>query len=896
MTNLLSFRGTRGLTRRLDEGRLLTYLTVVARRIWSFLLTLSSKLEKHPCRVIDRIHSGYSMIDFNKYSSGGGSGPLDPTDLLKLFESLDRFASHTELRKAQVEACQILTNTRQRRDTVLKVSTGAGKTTLGLLYLRSLALEKQRPVVYLCPNTQLVAQVLAEAKALGIAAVDYPGSEPHVDPTGMSGEAIIVCTYKKLFTARTTFDRDDVHLSPSALVLDDAHAGIEEVRDAFTIRFEYDNDLATRMRKLFEAPLRSAMPGVWSGVEREDPAALLEVPYWIWRTVLDQVRDMLADHMNDEELRFVWGHLRDRLELCRCIIGGAGIEIAPDVPPVEHVRAYNEANHRLFTSATLADDSALVRELGCDPNAALDPVQPASDAGVGERMVLAPTLIDKSLNREWVMSWCAAMSKHVRVVVLTSSGAAAKQWAKHGATVATGTGVDSAIAQLRSGTLSFAAFPSRYDGVDLPDDACRVLVLDGVPYGESLTTKHDATIPGRPSASQNRVVHRIEQGMGRAVRSHVDYAVVILCGPELASFVSRTEILELFNPATRAQLRLARRLAEISLAEPSSSAGPHVAFHSLARACIGREQSWKGFYDTEVRQIANAKRPIDTVMIHLAAAEREAAKKGIHDPGGAASIIEQAARLHASANDQRLGWYLQVAASYRYSSDQATAFQLQAAAYLKNDRMLPPPRGVSMRPIDPGRAEAPAAILRWYARFDNPNGAVATVQALRARLSFGVSSEVFEQAICDLAEIVGAKGLRPEKTFGKGPDDLWLWADRGLVIECKNEEDGDTLPKRDSGQLHDSLQWFRENFPTWTAIPLLVAAADESHEKANFPSGTRVITPTTLSALLDAVENFVAMLAKQPPAQWTANSVGQLASRQGVASDQFVGRYTTLLD
>lgn len=176
------------------------------------------------------------MIDFKKYGSGGGKGPLDTTDLLRLFESLDRKTSHTEPRKAQIESLQALAASRGQRDHVLKVSTGAGKTTVGLLYLRSHAIEKRQAAVYLCPNAQLVGQVLEEAASLGLKAVSYGGGERHPDADGVSGEAILVCTYKKLFTANTTFDRADVQLSPCAFVLDDAHAGIEEVRDAFTIR------------------------------------------------------------------------------------------------------------------------------------------------------------------------------------------------------------------------------------------------------------------------------------------------------------------------------------------------------------------------------------------------------------------------------------------------------------------------------------------------------------------------------------------------------------------------------------------------------------------------------------------------------------------------------------
>lgn len=836
------------------------------------------------------------MIDFKKYGSGGGKGPLDPTDLLSLFESLDRKTSHTELRKAQIESLQALTASRGQRDHVLKVSTGAGKTTVGLLYLRSHAIEKKQAAVYLCPNAQLVGQVLEEAASLGLRAVSYGGGERHPDAAGVSGEAILVCTYKKLFTANTTFDRSDVQLSPCAFVLDDAHAGIEEVRDAFTIRLGARSDLAAKLRKFLEGPVRAWMPGVWTGITREDPAALLEVPYWIWRPLVSEVRELLADHAKDGELKFVWGHLRDRLELCRCILGGEGIEITPDVPPVESVRAFEDAKHRLFMSATLADDSALVRELGCAEDAAASPIEPLSDAGVGERMVLVPTLIDKGLTRDWLMGWCERVAKaNFAVVALCPTKTLAADWAKHGATAVSGDGVDATVDSLRDGSTKMAAFANRYDGVDLPDDSCRVLVIDGMPFGESMTSRHDATIPGRPSASQNRLVHRIEQGMGRAIRSHVDYAVVVLAGPDLASFMSRGEILALFNPATKAQVDLARRLAEISVAE-TSAGGAEAAITSLARSCLKRDQSWKDFYDAEVRQVAKGKRPINKDLIKLAAMERNAARLATHDPAAAHDLVRKEVRPPLVTDDRALGWYLQIAAGYQFGVNEAEALKLQVAAHAKNHRMFTPPKGTTLRPVDPGRVEVPAAILRWYSGFDNPNGAVAAVQALRARLSFGVSPETFEQTVADLAEVVGAQGSRPERDYGHGPDDLWLWPDLSLVIECKNEEEGETLPKKDSGQIHDSLQWFKESYPTRKATPVIVAEASTGHDKAHFPDGTRVVTPKKLGELLDAIENFVAGLTRKPPNQWKASEVGQLAAQTGVAPEQFISRHTVELE
>jgi hypothetical protein len=209
--------------------------------------------------------------------------------------------------------------------------------------------------------------------------------------------------------------------------------------------------------------------------------------------------------------------------------------------------------------------------------------------------------------------------------------------------------------------------------------------------------------------------------------------------------------------------------------------------------------------------------------------------------------------------------------------------------------MFPPPRGARKRPMVLSRVETSATIMKWFEGFLNPNGAIAHMQALRAKLSFGTSAEVFEEAVMELAEPVGAKGLRPERNDGEGPDDLWLWDSLALVIECKNEERSPALPKRDSGQLHDSMEWFRRSYPTRTAVPVLFARSTREHDKAHFPEGTVVVTPDSLATLLDAVENFVVALASRPIVQWTAVQVGQLAIEHGVAPVQFVGRYTSAL-
>ncbi len=358
------------------------------------------------------------MVDFNKLIKK--KSEIDYTDLLSLFESLDRKTSHTDLRPAQVEALRLLSERRPDRDTILKVSTGAGKTAIGSLWLLSFMGETREPVVYLCPTRQLCQQVSDECEKLGIQSTLYKGGDPFPDVSGTSGKAIIICTYDKLFNAKTTFDRRDVLLRPHAMVLDDAHAGVEEIRDSFTLHISGDN-LHKDMLKVLNTPCRDFNSALWRDIIDENPDAAIEVPYWIWQPLQSEVDSILADHANDGSYSFTVSYVRDVLRWCRCVVAGDGIEVVPDVLPVHKSEAFYKAPHRLFMSATLADDSVLVRELACDISAAMKPVVPTKDKGVGERMILAPSLFDPRLDRQWVMDLCRRFAKRVNVVVLTPS-------------------------------------------------------------------------------------------------------------------------------------------------------------------------------------------------------------------------------------------------------------------------------------------------------------------------------------------------------------------------------------------------------------------------------------------------------------------------------------------
>jgi Rad3-related DNA helicase len=115
------------------------------------------------------------------------------------------------------------------------------------------------------------------------------------------------------------------------------------------------------------------------------------------------------------------------------------------------------------------------------------------------------------------------------------------------------------VDRLRQSTGNLAVMVNKYDGIDLPDDACRMLVLDGLPDTRRLIDRYEQSVLKASERDQIRQVQRIEQGMGRAIRSNEDYCVVLLMGQRLIAQLYATGSTKYFSPATARQLDLSRQ-------------------------------------------------------------------------------------------------------------------------------------------------------------------------------------------------------------------------------------------------------------------------------------------------------------------------------------------------
>jgi hypothetical protein len=516
----------------------------------------------------------------------------------------------------QSSALQILNGQLNEKDVVIKLSTGSGKTVVGLVYAEmNRRRHRGEPSIYLCPTTQLVEQVLQTGHAIGVRVSAFPDKGYPYD--AFAGDTVLVCSYDRLFNSKSVFKNKSI--MPSSVVLDDVHAGVERVKGCYTANVP--SACFSAIRALLAPLCERTDPATWNAILMNQGDARYEVPFWVWSSVQEQVFELLEKYAEDEELFFRWENISRYPELARVCISGIGAEISLPISAVEENAPYAQAKNRLFMSASIKDGSFLIADLGCDPKALERLVEPPEDEGAGERMILPTSLISHEATKQEVAYICTTLSKQANVVVLTSSEAQAVPWVKAGATLSKGKDVDAAIEKLKTSVSNYVVFAQRFDGVDLPDDACRVLVIDGVPVGERLCDRVDASRQKDSPAHEVRTVNRFEQALGRAVRSSADYAAVILVGTDIAAFIGKKSVRDLLEGRTQVQVELGKELAKIAPGQALTD-----VINGMVKGLMSRDPSWKDAHRTRVAAAPRTTRQGSglTVQERVAVALREA--------------------------------------------------------------------------------------------------------------------------------------------------------------------------------------------------------------------------------------------------------------------------------
>lgn len=797
------------------------------------------------------------MIDFKKQLSRPKAGAvLDP---VALYETLDRRADKGPLRPAQQAVLEEWHNRRRaERDVIVKLHTGQGKTLIGLLILQARLNETKSPVLYLCPDNYLIEQTRKEAERFGIGTVVAEGELPE---EFVNGEKILITSVQKLFNGKTRFKTHQRSIEVGTILLDDAHRCADVIREQLRISFGRDNPAYNALFQVFSSHLEGQGAGTYADLVNKDPAAILPVPYWAWIDHESDVARILSDNSESKEIKFAWPILKDMLSHCQCVISGTAIEIEPYVAPVDVFGTYWKAQRRFFMSATVTDDAFLVRSLGLSEATIRNPLTYENEKWSGEKMILLPGVMDDRLNRQEVVHLFATQKwKSFGVVALVPSFKDTKDWKDYGARIVEKDSISDAVGELRDG--KFGAHPTvlvnRYDGIDLPDAACRILIFDRKPYSDNLVDRLEESVRAGSQANLMRTVRTIEQGLGRSVRGEKDFSVIVVVGPDLVKLLRSDVSRRYLSAQMDKQVEIGLTIADIARSQDmAEDADPKVTLLGVASQCLKRDEGWKAFYAEKMEEVEP--RAPDGNVLKLFEAERAAEIAYQCGDYGKATTLVQAAIDGRIVPNNDTGWYLQQMARYSYVAARLDFEKYQKAAFGKNRMLLRPPAGVTVSRltiVGHGRAERLAAWIGGFTTYAQLNVAVSD---MLTNLQFGVAADRFEEALNDLSRALGFEGERPDKEWKEGPDNLWvLDANQYILWECKNEVDLERqeVNKHESDQMNRSCAWFAKTYPGAIARNIMITPAKRVGNSAAFMHNVDLMRQGHLKVLRTNVAAF----------------------------------------
>jgi hypothetical protein len=100
-----------------------------------------------------------------------------------------------------------------------------------------------------------------------------------------------------------------------------------------------------------------------------------------------------------------------------------------------------------------------------------------------------------------------------------------------------------------------AVVANRYDGVDFPDEQCRMLIVSGLPRATNAQEKFIITRLGAVALLNDRILTRVVQAFGRCTRSATDYAAVLIEGEELLNYLLAPDRRKFLHPELQGELQ-----------------------------------------------------------------------------------------------------------------------------------------------------------------------------------------------------------------------------------------------------------------------------------------------------------------------------------------------------
>lgn len=700
-------------------------------------------------------------------------------------------------------------------DLALELPTGTGKTLVGLVVAEWVRREGAGPVAYACPTNQLARQVLATAKREGVPAVLLVGSArdwPTTDEAAYdSGRAVAVTNYNTVFNSSPKLD------DPRMILFDDAHAGEQFVGEQYAVDIKrHRNPDAYKQILAALSPLVSGLLLQRLEDDSPDPGAHHQV-----RLLCPSLNPGVLAELDKAlsrlppPLSYQVAMIRNGLEACMVYLSYGAVQIRPVVPPTFENAPFARAKQRLYLSATLGGGGELERAFG-RPSITRLPLPDGAQPRSGRRFFVFPELAagdnpDGLVRKLVTLTGKAIVLTQDTVDAATQTAAAL---APEGVPVLGKADVEHGLGVFAKSPVGVLGLANRYDGLDLPhDDACRIVVLDGLPNAQSLQEKWLGERADAGAALAERIRTRVVQGAGRCTRGPDDFAVVIVRGSDLTRYLNRPDVRAALDPELQ---------AEVEFGWENSAGQRHNDIVDLVEVFLDHEEQWRTGGEplvAQARRDAHQIPPPGSEGLQASAAAEvrawELAYQG--DFADASARMQDAAREAGKGGDAARGYravLLYLSAVWLSRGADGAAAHAKARQLLR-DAATATLRGQWLRETTPlpeqEREELPAvdqvgiaAVAAALGGRLNPTKAAAASDQMVDDLR-QTDSGPYERGLSALGQLLGADASKPKGT-GRC-DSAWAWGSAlWTTVEAKSEQDGrKTLPLHDIRQANTQL-------------------------------------------------------------------------------------------
>ena len=301
--------------------------------------------------------------------------------------------------------------------------------------------------------------------------------------------------------------------------------------------------------------------------------------------------------------------LRESLSSCLFYVSRREFYIRPMIPPTFEHAPFTGPVQRLYLSATLGDAGELERAFGRTDIKRV-PVPTAWDrTGSGRRFFVFPDLAapstqapvddedteDEEAPDAGLVGDLLDLAKK-RLVLTPDDDSATKIANLLGVPASerfTAKDADTGIQPFINADTGTLLAPNRYDGMDLAADACRMMLMSGLPTASHLQDRFLETKLRASEVLQERIRTRVLQGAGRCTRGPKDWAVVVVAGEDILRFLSRAEVRKSLPVELQAEITFGL--------EQSQAPADDLLF--LAESALDQDEIWQEDAEPELAKL-----------------------------------------------------------------------------------------------------------------------------------------------------------------------------------------------------------------------------------------------------------------------------------------------------